>query len=51
MKKMKMSYSKKNSAQVLLDLARMAEKIPTKSRVPKDAVKNMDYYTWGGEKR
>ena len=39
------------SAQALLNLAKMAEKIPTKGKVPKDAVKNMDYYTWGGEKR
>ena len=39
------------TAQALLDLAKMAEKIPTKGKVPTDAVKNMDYYTWGGEKR
>lgn len=39
------------SAQTLLDLAKMAEKIPTKGKVPRDAVKNMDYYLWGGEKR
>ena len=39
------------SAQTLLDLAKMAEQIPTKGKVPKDAIKNMDYYTWGGEKR
>lgn len=44
-------HPKSSSAQVLLDLAKMAEKIPTKGQVPKDAVKNMDYYTWGGEKR
>lgn len=40
----------KSSAQALLDLAKMAEKIPTKGKVPKDAVKNMDFYLWGGEK-
>ncbi|MDP3732993.1 MAG: hypothetical protein Q8Q91_00485 [Candidatus Daviesbacteria bacterium] len=39
------------SAQALLDLAKMAEKIPTKGRVPKDIVSNLDYYTWGGTKR
>lgn len=39
------------SAQALLDLAEMAKKIPTKGKIPKDAVKNMDYYMWGGEKR
>ena len=44
-------YPRSSSAQALLDLAKMAEKIPTKGKVPKDAVKNMDYYTWGGEKR
>ena len=44
-------HPKSSSAQALLDLARMAERMPTKGRVPKDAVKNMDYYTWGGEKR
>ncbi|MEK7616439.1 MAG: ribbon-helix-helix domain-containing protein [Patescibacteria group bacterium] len=40
-----------SSAKALLDLAKMMEKIPTKGKVPKDAVKNMDYYMWGGEKR
>lgn len=44
-------YPKSASAQALLDLAEMMEKIPTKGKVPKDAVKNMDYYLWGGEKR
>jgi metal-responsive CopG/Arc/MetJ family transcriptional regulator len=42
--------SKPNSIQGLLDLAKMAEKIPTKGKVPKDLVENLDYYTWGGEK-
>lgn len=44
-------YPKSASAQALLDLAEMMKKIPTKGKVPKDAVKNMDYYLWGGEKR
>lgn len=44
-------YPKSSSAQALLDLAEMMEKIPTQGKVPKDAVKNMDYYLWGGEKR
>ena len=39
------------SAQALLDLAKMAEKIPTRGKVPKDASINHDYYLWGGEKR
>lgn len=44
-------YPQSASAQALLDLAQMMEKIPTKGKVPQDAVKNMDYYLWGGEKR
>ena len=42
---------KSSSAQALLDLAKLAEQIPTQGRVPKDFVKNLDYYTWGGKKR
>lgn len=38
------------SAQALLDLAKMAEKIPTKGKIPRDASINHDYYLWGGEK-
>lgn len=44
-------YPKSSSAQALLDLAKMAEEIPTRGKVPKDAVTNMDYYMWGGTKR
>lgn len=44
-------HPKSTSAQALVDLAKMAEKIPTKGRVPADFIKNLDYYTWGGEKR
>lgn len=44
-------YPKNSSAQALLDLAEMAKKVPTKGKLPSDAVKNMDFYTWGGEKR
>jgi len=39
------------NGQALVDLAKMAEKIPTTGKVPKDFSKNLDYYTWGGEKR
>lgn len=39
------------SAQALLDFTKMMEAIPTKGKIPKDAVENMDYYTWGGSKR
>jgi len=38
-------------AQALVDLAKMAEKIPTKGKIPADFIKNLDYYTWGGGKR
>lgn len=38
------------SAQALLEFAHLAEKIPTKGKLPKDLIENMDYYTWGGEK-
>ncbi|MBI2590957.1 MAG: hypothetical protein HYW33_03735 [Candidatus Blackburnbacteria bacterium] len=41
---------KSNSAQALLALARFAESLPYDKNAPKDVVKNMDYYTWGGEK-
>ncbi len=40
-----------SSAQALVDFAKMAEKIPTKGKLPADFIKNLDYYTWGGEKR
>ena len=46
-----MIQPKSGSAQSLLDLAEMAEKIPTEGKVPKDASVNHDYYLWGGEKR
>lgn len=38
------------SAQALLKFAKQAETIPTVGKIPNDFVKNMDYYTWGGEK-
>lgn len=44
-------HPKTASAQALLNFVKMIEKIPTKGKVPKDAVENMDYYTWGGNKR
>ncbi|MBI2326234.1 hypothetical protein HYU91_02490 [Candidatus Collierbacteria bacterium] len=39
------------SALNLVNFAKEAEKIPTKGRIPKDIIKNLDYYTWGGKKR
>lgn len=50
-KGLKAIHPPSSSAQALLNFAKLAEQIPTKGKVPKDAVKNMDYYTWGGEKR
>lgn len=47
----RINIEKSSSARALLNLVKMMEKIPTKGKVPKDAVKNMDYYTWGGSKR
>lgn len=38
------------SAQALLEFAKQAEVIPTVGQIPSDFIKNMDYYTWGGEK-
>lgn len=38
------------SAQALLDFTKAAEAIPTVGKVPEDFIKNMDHYTWGGEK-
>lgn len=40
-----------SSAQALLALAKKAEQIPTKGKIPKDFIRNLDYYTWGGKKR
>lgn len=48
---LEMIYPKSTSAQALVDLAKMAEKIQTRGKVPADFIKNLDYYTWGGEKR
>lgn len=44
-------YPKSASAQALLDYAREAAKIRTRGKLPKDLIENLDYYTWGGEKR
>lgn len=44
-------HPKSASAQALLDFAKEARKIPTRGKLPKDLIQNLDYYTWGGEKR
>lgn len=43
-------HPKSASAQSLLDFAREMAKIPTKGKLPKDLIENLDYYTWGGTK-
>lgn len=48
---LKVIHPKSSSAQALIDLAKMAEEIPTQGKLPKDFSKNLDYYTWGGNKR
>jgi predicted DNA-binding protein len=42
---------KSRSAQALLDLATMAEQLPSKSNAPRDVSENLDYYAWGGKKK
>lgn len=44
-------YPKENSAQALLNLAKLAEQIPTKGKVPTDVSENHDFYAWGGGKK
>lgn len=41
---------KSHSAKALLELTEMAKQLPKTNRAPKDAIINMNYYTWGGEK-
>lgn len=42
---------KSDSAQALVNLAKSSERVPTQGKLPKDFIKNLDFYTWGGEKR
>lgn len=42
---------KSRTAQSLLELAKKSEEVPTQGSIPKDFIKNLDYYTWGGKKR
>lgn len=44
-------YPKSKSAQGLLKLAKLAEKLPHKSDAPNDVSENLDYYAWGGAKK
>lgn len=38
------------SAKALLELSKMAEKLPSQPDAPRDVSQNLDYYAWGGEK-
>ena len=48
---LKIVQPKSISARNLLNFVKEAEKIPTEGRIPKDIIKNLDYYTWGGKRR
>lgn len=40
-----------NSAKALVDLAKMAEQLPSKPDAPHDVSEDVDYYAWGGSKK
>lgn len=40
-----------SSAQALVELAKLAEQLPSEQHSPKDVSENHDYYTWGGSKK
>lgn len=42
---------KSSSVQALVDLAKMAEQLPSKPNAPRDVSENLDYYAWGGSKK
>lgn len=42
---------KYRSAQALLDLAKMAKRLPSETTEPTDVSENLDYYAWGGKKK
>ncbi len=44
-------YPLSNSAQSLLNLAKMGEKMSTPPGTPRDVSTNHDYYAWGGQKK
>lgn len=44
-------YPKFSSAKALVDLAKMADKLPSKPNAPRDVSENLDYYAWGGQKK
>lgn len=48
---LKKIYPPSSSAQALLNMAKLAEKTPTKPGSPTDISENHDYYAWGGTKK
>lgn len=44
-------YPKHSSAKALVELAKLAERLPSEENAPKDISENHDYYTWGGPKK
>lgn len=42
---------KSNSAKALVNLARLAESLPSHPKEPTDISENLDYYAWGGKKK
>ena len=44
-------YPKSSSAKALVELANMAEKLPTEANAPRDISKNHDFYAWGSTKK
>ncbi len=50
-KGLKIIRPKSSSAQALVNLAKMAAKLPSRPNTPNDISENVDYYAWGGSKK
>lgn len=48
---LKIVFPRSSSAKGLLELAKMAEKLPSKPDEPRDVSINVDHYAWGGPKK
>lgn len=48
---LKIIHPVSTSAKSLLELAKMAEQLPSKPNAPKDISTNLDYYAWGEPKK
>ncbi len=44
-------YPKSSSAKALIELAKLAEQLPSEPGEPTDVSENHDYYAWGTPKR